>query len=146
MTVRKIALKYALLLAAIAIAVMISSYGNSEETEKKKKLYISSIKAENLSKSIANRVREGLSLAIFGNYGKQYHVLDDDAIRVMYRQAEKILASGCTDYSCMTQIANRPEHRRRETSRRGAQRLFRCYIKRRASPQKMANTRTYEPD
>lgn len=106
MTTKKSAPKYALLLAATMIAVMISTDGISEETEKKKKIYISSINAEGLSKSIAKRVREGLSLAIFGNYGKRYHVLDDDAIRVMYSQAEKILASGCTDYSCMTQIAD----------------------------------------
>ncbi len=106
MTTRMIASKYALLLAAITIVVLIAASGNSENTEKKRKLYISSIKAEGVSRTIAKRVREGLSLAIFGNYGKQYHVLDDDAIRVMYSQAEKILASGCTDYSCMTQIAD----------------------------------------
>jgi sulfatase modifying factor 1 len=106
MAIRRIAAKYALLLAFITIVVLIAAYGNSENAEKKKKLYISSIKAEGLSKTIAKRVREGLSLAIFGNYGRQYHVLDDDAIRVMYSQAEKMLASGCTDYSCMTQIAD----------------------------------------
>jgi formylglycine-generating enzyme required for sulfatase activity len=106
MTIRGIASKYALLITALMMAVLITADSTAEKTEKKKKLYISSIKAEGIPKSIAKRVREGLSLAIFGNYGKQYHVLDDDAIRVMYSQAEKMLASGCTDYSCMTQIAD----------------------------------------
>jgi len=102
----KSSFKYFILPSFLIMVVLFTSDGTPENADKKKKLYISSINAEGLSKSIANRVREGLSLAIFENYGREYHVLDDDAIRIMYKQAEKILASGCTDYSCMTQIAD----------------------------------------
>jgi formylglycine-generating enzyme required for sulfatase activity len=70
------------------------------------KLYISSIKAKGLPVSIAEKVREGIKLTIFEKYSNRYYLLDDEAIKVMYKQAEQILASGCDDTSCMTQIAD----------------------------------------
>jgi formylglycine-generating enzyme required for sulfatase activity len=75
------------------------------EPKAKKKLYISSIKANGVPAAAANRVKEGIRLAIFEGFGAGYHVLDDDAIKVMYKQAEAILASGCNEKSCITQIA-----------------------------------------
>lgn len=72
----------------------------------KKKLYISTIKANGVSTATANRVKEGIRLAVFEDFGGRYQVLDDDAIKVMYKQAEAIMASGCSDTSCITQIAD----------------------------------------
>ena len=36
--------------------------------------------------------REGIRLSIFEKYSRKYHVLDDEAIKVMYKQASAILA------------------------------------------------------
>lgn len=77
-----------------------------EDAAKKKKLYISSIKANGVPKQLADRVKERIRLSIFEDFGSQYQVLDDEAIKVMYKQAESILASGCDDTSCISQIAD----------------------------------------
>ncbi|TAL35951.1 MAG: hypothetical protein EPN93_09125 [Spirochaetes bacterium] len=77
-----------------------------ERDFKKKKLYISTIKANGVNAKLANRVKEGIRLAIFEGFGAQYQVIDDDAIKVMYKQAEAIMSSGCDDTSCITQIAD----------------------------------------
>lgn len=83
-----------------------SSIAQKTETRGKKKLFISTIKANGIPALTANRVKEGIRLAIFEEFGARYQVLDDDAIRVMYKQAEAIMASGCNETSCITQIAD----------------------------------------
>jgi formylglycine-generating enzyme required for sulfatase activity len=96
--------KSVLALGCLALFVFFS--GNvypAKESGAKKKVYISTIKAKN--EQLAKKVKDGIRLAIFESFGAQYQVLDDDAIKVMYKQAEQILSSGCTDESCMTQIA-----------------------------------------
>jgi hypothetical protein len=91
----------------LIISMMIFSHtGDAKKTKKAKKLYISTIKVEGLPKAMADRVREDLKLTIFEKYGDKYQILDDEAIKVMYKQASEILASGCTDESCMMQIAD----------------------------------------
>ena len=90
---------------AFFCVISVNTAGSAPKA-KKKKLYISSINADGVPGGIAKRVREGLTLTIFEKYGSRYQVLDDDAIRVMYMQAEKILASGCNDKSCIIQIAD----------------------------------------
>jgi tetratricopeptide (TPR) repeat protein len=78
----------------------------SKPESKKKKLYISTIKANGVNAKLANRVKEGIRLAIFEGFGAQYQVIDDEAVKVMFKQAEAIMASGCDDTSCITQIAD----------------------------------------
>jgi len=72
----------------------------------KKKMYISSIKSDDVKKPLLDRIRNGITLSILDNYGSVYQILDDEAVKVMYSQAEKIIASGCDDTSCITQIAD----------------------------------------
>ncbi len=73
---------------------------------KKKKLYISTIKANGVKTKLASRVKEGIRLGIFEGFGAKYQVIDDEAVKVMFKQAEAIMASGCDDTSCITQIAD----------------------------------------
>ncbi len=77
----------------------------AQGTKGKKKLYISSVKAEGAPAPMAARVRDGVKLAIFEGWGDAYQILDDDAVKVMYKQAEAIMSSGCSDTICVTQIA-----------------------------------------
>lgn len=91
----------------LAILVFVSSnvYSARGKSEQQKKLYISTIKAVDVKDKIAMRVKEGIRLSIFNGFGDKCQVLDDNAIKIMYKQAEQIMASGCTDQSCITQIA-----------------------------------------
>ena len=97
-----------MLLMAAAVLFTGSTYAQKavEGEGKKKKLYISTIKANGVDARLAARVKEGIRLAIFEEFGARYQVIDDDAIKVMYRQAEAIMSSGCDDTSCITQIAD----------------------------------------
>lgn len=97
-----------MLFMAAAVLFTGSTYAQKavEGEGKKKKLYISTIKANGVDARLAARVKEGIRLAIFEEFGARYQVIDDDAIKVMYRQAEAIMSSGCDDTSCITQIAD----------------------------------------
>jgi len=88
------------------VALVSIGYAQPSEHAALKKLYIASIKANGVPAPIAERVRGGLKLQIFESYGSSYQILDDDAIRIMFKQAETLLASGCDDTRCMTQIAD----------------------------------------
>jgi hypothetical protein len=99
-------LLYIALPVIIASASFTTGYGQQADRSGKKKLYISAIKASGVSSAVAARVRNGIKLSIFEGYGTRYHVLDDEAIRIMFKQAEAIMASGCDDKSCVTQIAD----------------------------------------
>jgi len=70
------------------------------------KLYIADFKAgAGLPGTMGKNVRDKIKLSIFENYGQKYQIVSDDDIRVMYKQAEKLQQSGCSDEACMTQIA-----------------------------------------
>jgi formylglycine-generating enzyme required for sulfatase activity len=104
-TVNKISLLCCQILIYI-IAFILVGYAQPSEHAALKKLYIATIKANGVPASIAERVRGGLKLQIFESYGSSYQILDDEAIRIMFKQAETLLASGCDDTRCMTQIAD----------------------------------------
>lgn len=95
-----------LLIISIFISVNIAFAQKENNTVKIRKLYIASIKPQNVPISLADRVRNGIMLSIFEGYSDKYQVLDDEAIRVMYAQAAAIMSSGCDDESCVTQIAD----------------------------------------
>jgi hypothetical protein len=99
-------LLYIVLPCILLFASLSAGYGQQADRSGKKKLYISAIKASGVSSALAARVRNGIKLSIFEGYGTRYHVLDDEAIRIMFKQAEAIMASGCDDKSCVTQIAD----------------------------------------
>ncbi len=90
----------------VCLLVAGASANDKPDPGKKKKLYISTIKAKGISPALANKAKEGIRLAIFESFGNQYHIMDDEAIKVMFKQAESIQASGCSDTSCITQIAD----------------------------------------
>jgi len=100
-----------ILFIMLAGAVIFASAGitagkDKAGSSKKKKMYIANIKGEGINKQLIDRIRNGITLSVLDNYGNLYQVLDDEAVRIMYRQAEKIMSSGCDDTSCITQIAD----------------------------------------
>ncbi len=78
----------------------------SSQGIEKTKIFISSIKNTGSRKDVAQKVLSSIRLSIFENYGASFYVLDDDAIKILFKQAEKIMASGNDDLSILTQIAN----------------------------------------
>jgi hypothetical protein len=95
-----------LILSIFVIGIVFSRPNDvSGQTAKKKKLYIQTIKADGVSKEMVRKMHDGISLSILNNFGAQYHIVDDEAIKVMYKQAEAIMSSGCSDESCVEQIA-----------------------------------------
>lgn len=95
---------YAILILCILI-VTFTNESNLGAKEKIKKIYISNINVNGTSNSLATKLRDGLKLSIFENYGENYQVLDDEAIKIMFKQAEILMASGCNDSNCAIQIA-----------------------------------------
>lgn len=74
---------------------------------KKLKLYINDIKPESgISKVLASKTKDYFSLAIFENFNKEYQVVTDDDIKIMYKKAADLQASGRDDQTCMLQIAD----------------------------------------
>ncbi|TAL35332.1 MAG: formylglycine-generating enzyme family protein [Spirochaetes bacterium] len=92
-----------LLLSLLAGSV---EYRKAHAGDAKKKLYISTVKTDGVPLKLAAEVREGLKLAIIERYGHEYYVMDDEAVKVMYKQAEKIMIAGCGAESCIQQIAD----------------------------------------
>jgi hypothetical protein len=99
----------AMLVASVALVSGWASAAPAEGARAKsdkKKLYISTIKSQDLPDTYGKLVRERISLAIFDKYGTTYRLVTDDDIKVMYKQAEKMMAQGCNAETCMTQIAD----------------------------------------
>lgn len=94
----------------LACVMLFSSAGNlsgkdSSESAKKKRIYITNIKGDGVKKQVLDRLRNGIFNSILTNYGDKYSVIDDEAVKTLYSQAEKMLASGCDDASCVKDIA-----------------------------------------
>ncbi len=71
-----------------------------------KKLYISSITADGVSAPLAKKVRERLEFALYENFGKEYRVLTDEDVRVLFRKAAELMATGCGAETCQRQMAD----------------------------------------
>ncbi len=71
-----------------------------------KKIYISYIKPNGVDKQLADRARERIEMALYENFGKQYRVLTDEDIRVMFKKAGELMATGCDAESCQMQMAD----------------------------------------
>ena len=71
-----------------------------------KKLYISSITADGVSATLAKKARERLEFALYEHFGKEYRVLTDEDVKVMFKKAEEIMGTGCSAESCQQQMAD----------------------------------------
>ena len=65
-------LKISLIFFSLFSLLYILPEQNAHSAPKKKKLYISSIRTNDLPAALAEQVRNGITLAIFNNYGDQY--------------------------------------------------------------------------
>lgn len=98
--------KYFLIIFLFSFFFFLQNESISSQGIEKTKIFISSIKNTGSRKDVAQKVLSSIRLSIFENYGASFYVLDDDAIKILFKQAEKIMASGNDDLSILTQIAN----------------------------------------
>ncbi len=92
----------------IAIIVVSLVLPGSAATQEKalKKLYISSITADGVSAALAKKARERLEFSLYEHFGKEYRVLTDEDVKVMFKKAGEIMATGCNAESCQQQMAD----------------------------------------
>jgi hypothetical protein len=95
---------FVLLLAACFAIANISTLSSQEKALKK--LYISSIQASGVPEPLAKKARERIEFALYENFGREYRVLTDEDVKVMFKKAQAIMATGCTAESCQTEIAD----------------------------------------
>ncbi|HSV97789.1 MAG TPA: formylglycine-generating enzyme family protein [Spirochaetota bacterium] len=93
--------------AAVLAAVLALSAPPAGGQEKAlKKLYISSITADGVSAALAKKARERLEFSLYEHFGKEYRVLTDEDVKVMFKKAAEIMATGCGAESCQQQMAD----------------------------------------
>ncbi|MEJ5363426.1 MAG: hypothetical protein WHV26_15305 [Spirochaetota bacterium] len=101
---KKILVLSGLLIFVLIIVPIVTKHGNAQQRDKKK-LYISTISVEGLPQNIIKQVRNTIEVTIYEKFA-DYRVITDDDVRVMYRKAEQLMASGCNADSCQQQIAD----------------------------------------
>ncbi len=73
----------------------------------KKKLFVNNITPESgVSKKLAVKIRDQLTLSIFENFSDRYQIVTDEDISVMYEKASKMMATGSESESAVKQVAN----------------------------------------
>ncbi|HNQ98204.1 MAG: hypothetical protein QM472_15575 [Spirochaetota bacterium] len=102
---RKVYTAIFMLLIAACFAIANISILSSQE-KALKKIYISSIQGSGVPEPLAKKARERIEFALYENFGKKYRVLTDDDVKVMFKKAQAIMATGCTAESCQTEIAD----------------------------------------
>lgn len=92
---------------SIAACLAIANISTLSSQEKAlKKLYISSIQASGVPEPLAKKARERIEFALYENFGREYRVLTDEDVKVMFKKAQAIMATGCTAESCQTELAD----------------------------------------
>ncbi len=88
----------------IIFIFIITATANAEA--KKLKLFINDIAAESgVSQAMAAKAKDFLSLSIFENFKSDYQIITDEDIKMMYKKAADLQASGCDAQTCVLQIA-----------------------------------------
>jgi hypothetical protein len=95
---------FTLSIAACFAIANISTLSSQEKALKK--LYISSIQASGVPEPLAKKARERIEFALYENFGREYRVLTDEDVKVMFKKAQAIMATSCTAESCQTEIAD----------------------------------------
>ena len=104
---KRIGLPRAVALATCVCTGILFSFSPVTGQEKAlKKLYISSISADGVSAALAKKARERLEFALYESFGKEYRVLTDEDVKVMFKKAGEIMATGCSAESCQQQMAD----------------------------------------
>ena len=92
---KKIIIIFVILLLIITVAYPQTKY----------RAYVKNIdRGEGISKDTAEKIRDIITLIFFGQYGEKYKVINDDDVKIMFKQAETLLATGCDAQSCIVQI------------------------------------------
>jgi formylglycine-generating enzyme required for sulfatase activity len=98
--------RMAALAVCVCTGILLSLAPVTGQEKALKKLYISSISADGVSAALAKKARERLEFALYEHFGKEYRVLTDEDVKVMFKKAEEIMATGCSAESCQQQMAD----------------------------------------
>ena len=107
LTMKQIGLsRMAALAMCVCTGILLSLSPVTGQEKALKKLYISSITADGVSATLAKKARERLEFALYEHFGKEYRVLTDEDVKVMFKKAEEIMGTGCSAESCQQQMAD----------------------------------------
>ncbi len=98
--------RMAALATCVCTGILLSLSPVTGQEKALKKLYISSISADGVSATLAKKARERLEFSLYEHFGKEYRVLTDEDVKVMFKKAEEIMATGCSAESCQQQMAD----------------------------------------
>ncbi len=96
----------AALATCVCTGILLSFSPVTGQEKALKKLYISSISADGVSAALAKKARERLEFSLYEHFGKEYRVLTDEDVKVMFKKAGEIMATGCNAESCQQQMAD----------------------------------------
>lgn len=92
------------LITCLLIMFNIDIYGTKDLDIKK--IYISYIKAKGVNNDLAERARERIEMSIYENFGKEYRVLTDEDIKVMFKKATELMVTSCDAQTCQSELAD----------------------------------------
>lgn len=62
--------------------------------EDNKRIYIQKIEGKSVDSNLLKRVRNIITATIIEKYGKKFYIINDEDIKIMYQQTEKLIISG----------------------------------------------------
>ncbi|MDY6934438.1 MAG: hypothetical protein SVZ03_09485 [Spirochaetota bacterium] len=91
----------------IFFMMILMSSSEAEQNKKRKKLFVNNITPKKgVEKTLTDKVRDHITLSVFENYGRYYHIVTDEDIKVMYQKAELMMATGSDSENAVVQVAN----------------------------------------
>ncbi len=71
----------------------------------KSRAYVKDLVPEKgITKETANKIRDIITLTIFEKYGDRYRIVSDDDVKIMFKQAETLMQTGCDAERCIIEI------------------------------------------
>jgi hypothetical protein len=73
--------------------------------ESNKRIFIQRIEGKSINATLLNQIRNIITVTITETYGNDFYIINDDDIKIMYKQAEKLLTSGDNEENLIENIA-----------------------------------------
>ena len=71
----------------------------------KSRVYVKDlVPGKGITKEAANKIRDIITLTIFEKYGDRYRIVSDDDVKIMFKQAETLMQTGCDAERCIIEI------------------------------------------
>lgn len=74
----------------ISSIILLASFAHADKT---KRIYIQKIEGKSISPLLLKQIRDIITVSITETYGSNYYIINDDDIKIMYKQAETVLSS-----------------------------------------------------